>query len=138
VTPATPQTVDPAQRSNLPRTKSARTPTSPSVLAISEEDDILPELLEQGVTGADTSLPIFDGLSNDPKDYLIDLDTSSMEDCPDVRVYFWKVGITRRMIRQGSHEELNFDPPIDRVEWDSSLVVEGREYLRDSRAEGQG
>lgn len=51
-----------------------------------------PRHLLQGITGADHSLPTFDGLSTDPKDHLIDFDTDSMEKHADVRVYFWQVG----------------------------------------------
>jgi hypothetical protein len=53
----------------------------------------LPIWLEQGITGADLSLPLFDGTSGNPLDHLIDVDTPSMETCPDVRVYFWNVGM---------------------------------------------
>jgi hypothetical protein len=51
-----------------------------------------PGSIEQGLTGIDLSLPIFDGLSTDPDQHLIDLDTESMERHADVRMYFWIIG----------------------------------------------
>ena len=61
-------------------------------------------LTKSGITGADFTLPLFDGLSDDPKDYLIDLDTPSMERCPDVRVYFWMVGDEVQRVGQGNNQ----------------------------------
>jgi hypothetical protein len=55
---------------------------------------INPNRLLEGVTGADTSQPFFDGSSKEPSDHLIELDDSSMERLPDVRVYFWSIGRT--------------------------------------------
>jgi hypothetical protein len=88
----------------------------------------------QGVTGADPSLPTFDGSSTNPDDHLIQLDDDSMETAPDVRVYFWLVGLCHR----GNQREP--PPPTlgERELWDDVLVREGREYLRQARAEGKG
>jgi len=93
--------------------------------------------------GADLTLPIFDGLSLDPKDHLIDLETDSMERCVDVRVYFWQVGDMLRTMDEDpdSESQLDFESPDDpesRLEYDSKLVREGREHLRDCMAKGEG
>jgi len=98
-------------------------------------------LTESGITGADFTLPLFDGLSDDPKDYLIDLDTPSMERCPDVRVYFWMVGDEVQRVGQGNNRPPELDPPDDhqrRVLYDEELVKKGRQHLQESRAKGQG
>jgi hypothetical protein len=94
---------------------------------------INPKFLQPGITGADLTLPIFDGTSANPHDHLIDLDTPSMESCPDVRVYFALVGsvITKD----------NLSPPKDhaeRVLSDARLVRQGREYLKAARDRGDG
>lgn len=87
--------------------------------------------LEQGVTGADTSLPTFDGTSTNPNDHLMELDNDSGETIPDVRVYFWLIGHLTR------DEGVQVTPAILK-EWDARMVREGREYLRKARAEGNG
>jgi hypothetical protein len=92
--------------------------------------------LEPGITGADLSLPLFDGTSTDPADYLIDLDTDSMEKYPDVRIYFWTVTETKRIA-----EDKEEPRPADhegRLVFDDKAVKEGREYLRESRIKGEG
>jgi hypothetical protein len=48
--------------------------------------------LSRSITGADLTLPIFDGTSTDPSQCLIELDNDSMEKFADVRLYFWCVG----------------------------------------------
>jgi hypothetical protein len=86
-----------------------------------------------GVTGADTSLPCFDGTSTDPKDFLIDLDTDSMEKAADVRSYFY-------LVAEYTKEEANA-PPEDMEErklYDDRMVKAGREYLKSARDRGHG
>lgn len=86
----------------------------------------------QGVTGSDPTLPIFTGLSKDSHDHFIDIDTDSMETAPDVRSYFWAVGLDIQ------HDPV---PPVDLEErrvFDAQLVRAGREYLRDIREQGVG
>jgi hypothetical protein len=104
-------------------------------------NELGPELLEPGITGSDYTLPLFDGLSTNPADHLIDLDTDSMERCPDVRPYFWTIG--ERVVR---HEEGNVmvsstprptDPELC-VEYDDNLVKVGRKYLYESRNRREG
>jgi hypothetical protein len=89
----------------------------------------------EGITGANFNLPIFDGTSKNPYEYLIDLDTDSMETYPDVRVYFYSIG-------EGLDEDLDFgDRPTDpkgRLAWDSRIVRAGREYLKAARQKGHG
>jgi hypothetical protein len=126
-----------------------------------------PEPIQYPITGYDTSLPVFDGYSSDPKDWLIDLESDSMERLPDVRIYFWHIGSCLEVEREekidkarhlreveldydheiskGANDEkedwAKFDPPSDlpqRVLYDDRLVKAGREYLRESRARGHG
>jgi hypothetical protein len=102
-----------------------------------------PSLLEPDVTGADLTLPIFDGLSTDPTDYLIDLETDSMERHPDVRNYFHMIGGRLRRVGLGHHLRPDLDPPADpdseeRLAYDERLVKAGREELRRSRMNGEG
>lgn len=97
-------------------------------------------MLTPGITGADLSLPIFDGRSDNPADHLIDLETDSMEKYLDVRLYFWLVGVADEECNQArpwstggmimSHEEL--------LERDERLVKAGREILKTSKARGEG
>lgn len=100
------------------------------------------DLLKPGITGVDPDLPLFDGLSVDPTDHLIDLDTDSMERCSDVRVYFWTIG--NKVQRQKQHDlnEADIERPIDDpellIEYDDKLVRSGREYLKDSRTRKEG
>jgi hypothetical protein len=95
--------------------------------------DTLPELLRQGVTGADCALPIFDGTSTNPHDHLIDFDTPSMERCPDVRVYFHSVG---EII--GDPEGIRPTEIGARRVYDDQMVKNGREYLKLAKARGNG
>lgn len=91
-----------------------------------------PQVFGQGVTDADLSLPIFDGTSTHPGDYLIDLDSDSMETAPDVRSYFHWVG-------QVTQEATT--PPVDldeRKVYDTRLVRQGRKHLQAARARGHG
>ena len=100
-----------------------------------------PRHLLQGITGADHSLPTFDGLSTDPKDHLIDFDTDSMEKHADVRVYFWQIGNELQRLGSECIARPDLDPPVDlqeRILYDAKLVREGREYLEESKADGQG
>lgn len=85
-----------------------------------------------GVTGADLALSIFDGTSVDPKDYLIDLDTDSMERYPDVRSYFYSVG--------NSLQDTTTSPSdIEaRKIYDDNRVRQGRLYIKAQRALGHG
>jgi hypothetical protein len=98
---------------------------------------IHPSLLKPGITGADFTLPLFDGLSSDPKDYLIDLDTDSMEKYPDVRVYFWMVGHETLMNAQVDQPRPEHDLP-EQIIYDDRLVKMGRQHLKESQAKGQG
>jgi hypothetical protein len=101
-----------------------------------QETDQLPatqkQILQQGVTGCDHSLPYFDGKSKHPKDHFIDLDTDSMETAPDVRVYFWLVGYDQQ---DEPETPTDFEA---RVIFDGKLVRAGREWLRDRRDLGFG
>ena len=93
-----------------------------------------PALLEQGLTGADFTLPLFDGTSVNPHDHLIDIDTPSMETCPDVRVYFYRIGecfdVIAGIERPEDHE--------GRIKYDARVVRAGREYLKHCRTLGVG
>jgi hypothetical protein len=83
-------------------------------------------LLKEGITGADLSLPLFDGTSKNPKDHLIDIDTPSMETCADVRVYFYAIG-------ESFDEWAGISRPEDhaaRIIHDARVVRAGREYLK--------
>jgi hypothetical protein len=98
--------------------------------------DVLPEFLEPGITGADLTLPLFDGTSSNPEDYLIDLESDSMERYPDVRSYFWRVGQALELL-----DDVEIEQPSDyqqRLERDDALVKAGREHLRQSRIKGDG
>jgi len=98
--------------------------------------DVLPEFLEPGITGADLNLTLFDGTSLNPEDYLIDLDSDSMEKHPDVRIYFWRVGLAMERVN-----EIDVEQPSDyqeRLARDDALVKAGREHLRQSRIKGDG
>jgi hypothetical protein len=91
-----------------------------------------PSVFGPGVTGADLSVPVFDGTSSDPHDYLIDLETDSMERHPDIRSYFHWVG---DLIQDAT------TPPSDieaRKAYDDDLVRRGRLHLKNARAQGQG
>jgi hypothetical protein len=96
-----------------------------------------PSLLRPGITGADFTIPLFDGLSSDPKDYLIDLDTDSMGKCPDVRVYFWLVGYETLRNAQVDQPRPEHDLP-EQIIYDDRLVKMGRQHLKESQAKGQG
>jgi hypothetical protein len=98
--------------------------------------DVLPEFLEPGITGADLTRPLFDGTSSNPEDYLIDLESDSMERVPDVRSYFWRVGQALELL-----DDVEIEQPSDyqqRLERDDALVKAGREHLRQSRIKGDG
>ena len=95
--------------------------------------NVPPDFLEEGITGADLDLPLFDGTSSNPKDYLIDLESDSMEKYPDVRIYFWMVGQILdgdRVVQPSDHQ--------DRLARDDARVKAGREYLRQSRINREG
>lgn len=86
----------------------------------------------QGVTGSDTTRPIFDGTSKKIEDHLIDLETDSMETEPDVRSYFWQFGFAL---------DDDNDPPIDSEErkiFDAKMVRRGREHLKMLKSQGVG
>ena len=99
------------------------------------------DLLESGITGGEFTLPLFDGRSDNPVDHIIDLDTDSMERCPDVRVYFWMIG--QRVLQ---HDTWGFDDPETdrptdptlRPQYDDKLVKMGRAYLRMSMIKKEG
>jgi hypothetical protein len=137
-TPGTPPLGEPVPRSKFESLLIDSEQSSPQ-LAIeqnAETVDIHPVALELGITGADLSLPLFDGTSTDPADYLIKFDDDSMEKYPDVRAYFWMVGFTAREMKG-----IDASPPHDRevrVPYDQELVTEGREILRDMKARGHG
>lgn len=95
-----------------------------------------PEVLDQGITGADLGLPLFDGTSLDPKDYLINLDSDSMEKYPDVRIYFWRVGLALECGDKVVVEQLS--DYQERLARDDALVKTGREHLRQSRIRREG
>lgn len=85
------------------------------------------------MTGADLTLPVFDGTSTNPNDHLIDLDTPSMETCPDVRVYFHYVGELT-----GKDGVMPSKDPAERIAYDAKRVRQGREYLKAARDRGEG
>jgi hypothetical protein len=102
------------------------------------EIEVDSELLVPGITGADLTLPIFDGLSTNPADHLIELETDSMEKYPDVRVYFWLVGDWDERARLDQHFPERSQNYEERLKEDERLVKAGRELLRQSRARGEG
>ena len=85
---------------------------------------------------------MFDGLSTNPADHLIDLDTDSMERCPDVRVYFWTIGErVLKFEKWGYEQPAGFERPTDpegREEYDNRLVTMGRKHLQESRIRKEG
>jgi hypothetical protein len=89
--------------------------------------------MHRSITGADLSIPIFDGKSVNPNDHLIDLDTDSMETALDVRCYFWMLGDLL-------HDDVN--PLAHTLEeakvYDNQVVREGRLRLKAARDAGQG
>lgn len=104
-------------------------------------NELDPELLEPGITGSDFTLPLFDGLSTNPADHLIDLDTDSMERCPDVRAYFWSVGEAVIRREEGNVMVSSTPRPTDLelcLEYDDNLVKVGRRHLRESRNRKEG
>lgn len=106
-----------------------------------EGTELNADLLELGITGADLTLPLFDGRSDNPLDHVIDSNTDSMERCPDVRIYFWNIG--QRVLKRDTwgFEDPGMDRPTDpslRVEYDDKLVKLGREYLRVSMIGKEG
>jgi len=79
------------------------------------------------------SVSTFDGTSSDPHDYLIDLESDSMERFPDVRSYFYRVGDLQ--------QDAIDPPPTDleaRTSYDNDLVRRGRLYLKSEKAKGHG
>jgi len=78
------------------------------------------------------SVPVFDGTSSDPHDYLIDLDTDAMERYPDVRSYFHYIG---DLTRDATEPPQGLE---QRKMYDSDLVRKGREYLQAARKRGHG
>jgi hypothetical protein len=112
-----------------------------STIQGSEPIEVDAELLKPGITGVDPDLPLFDGLSTNPADHLIDLDTDSMERCPDVRVYFWTIGQMVEGQRLYDFKEADIERPVDPellLEYDNKLVRSGREYLKESRTKKEG
>lgn len=100
-----------------------------------------PSLIEQGITGADFSLPILDGLSDNPKDYLIDFEDESSEKIPDIRVYYWTIGDEVLRFGQRNERPPEHDRPTDPagiISYDDRLVKMGRQHLLESQAKGQG
>jgi hypothetical protein len=91
-----------------------------------------PRVFGPGVTGVDLSLPVFVGTSTDPHDYLIDLDTDSMERYADVRSYFHWVG---DLIQDRSTPPTEFEA---RKRYDDDLVRQGRLHIRAEKALGHG
>jgi hypothetical protein len=104
-------------------------------------NELEPDLLEPGITGSDFTLPLFDGLSTNPADHLIDLDTDSMERYPDVRVYFWTVGESVIRREEGNVMISSLQRPTDpdlRLQYDNNLVQVGRKFLQASRNRKEG
>jgi hypothetical protein len=122
----------------LPANPSSSKPKSSLVTKIfgssNKKEETHPALLEQGITGADFNQPLFDGTSTDPHDHLIDIDTPSMETCPDVRVYFYLIG-------EVFDDLAGIERPKDhegRIKHDARVVRAGREYLKYCRPLGAG
>jgi hypothetical protein len=121
----------------LRKKKSAR-----SVVQVSQSAEELDAgLLQPGITGVDLDLPLFDGRSSDPADYIIDLDTDSMERHADVRVYFYNVGQNVQSMSQWELGLPNIVRPTDhtlRVNYDEKMVKLGREYLKEAKRNKKG
>jgi hypothetical protein len=102
-------------------------------IAKSAAAQLEPSVFGPGVTGVDLTVPVFDGTSPNPHDYLIDLETDSMERYPDVRSYFYWVG---------DLQQDAIDPPPTDLEarklYDDDLVRRGRLYLKSEKAKGHG
>lgn len=113
----------------------SKTPTTAPAIK-STQSETHPELLASGIRGADPDSPLFDGTSHDPADHLIDVDTASMETYPDVRVYFWLVGLAVQDQKPDPPERP--DDPEERNAFDAEQVRKGREYLKAARARGDG
>ena len=142
-TPGTPRVEYPATESDsdlpqkrpeqrFPHPAIDRDPTTTDPVSI-----LNPEMVKLGITGADLTLPLFDGTSTDPSDYLINFDDDSMEKHPDVRMYFWSVG----QAIEDNYTSMVDDQLMDyqeRLRRDDALVKKGREYLRQSKIEGEG
>lgn len=90
-----------------------------------------PWILRQGVTGADSSIPVFDGTSLDPHDFLIDLESDSMERYPDIRSCFHLVGEFSQTNPTTPPSDL-----VSRISYDDDLVRQGRLFLKAAKARG--
>lgn len=92
--------------------------------------------LTRSITGADHSVPIFNGMSTDPKDCLIELDDDSMERLADVRVYLAHVGST---LDGESRYMASMHLPLDEARaYDDEMVRKGRLHLKACRERGIG
>lgn len=146
-TPGTPPAVEtkanPRYKFPWQKKTGAQSPIQESIVEEPEPiiNELDEELLEPGITGIDWDMPLFDGLSTNPADHLIDLATDSMERCPDVRAYFWAVGecVIRR--EEGnvlvSCIQRPTDPDLLR-QYDNNLVQVGRKFLQASRTRKEG
>ena len=116
----------------LNKIASSLVPTN-QVIVKSAAAQLEPSVFGPGVTGVDLTVLLFDGTSLNPHDYLIDLETDSMERYPDIRSYFYWVG----ELQQDAIEP----PPTDleaRKLYDDDLVRRGRLYLKSEKAKGHG
>lgn len=92
-------------------------------------------VFDQGITGADLSIPFFDGKGTQSEAFLIDIDTPSMEREPDVRAYFWMLG---QFCSEGPIVPTLPAEPKEKIDHDQNIVRKGRELLRSARNEGHG
>jgi len=92
--------------------------------------------LSRSITGADLTLPIFDGTSTDPSQCLIELDNDSMEKFADVRLYFWCVGNSFKTYAQRSAAVKH---TLEEARaYDDQVVREGRLHVKACREQGTG
>jgi hypothetical protein len=121
----------PRMSTRLNKIASSLEPTNQRIVK-STAAQLEPSVFGLGMTGADLSVPVFDGTSSDPHDYLIDLETDSMERYPDIRSYFHWVGdLTQDATTSPSDLEA-------RKAYDDDLVRRGRLHLKNARAQGHG
>lgn len=130
----TPELVHSATEEPSPDDPLIKTPNSSIHERVADIVPLSPELVQDGITGSDKSLKLFDGTSENNADYFIAIEDASMETAPDVRPYFWLLGQWQK-----GHTEL--DIPSDhqkRVVYDNELVRAGRQVLQLARREGRG
>jgi hypothetical protein len=111
--------------------------TEPAAKTYNEAITIEPGFgLSRSITGADLTLPIFDGTSTDPSQCLIELDNDCMEKFADVRLYFWCVGSSFETYAQQSAAVKH---TLEEARaYDDKVVREGRLHVKACREQGIG